>query len=71
MAIVSSGSIGGTARGVVTRPDTTTWLRVGPAGRQVRWLATDAKGRRLCAGIEGGGVAATRLPLPLAERRSR
>ena len=57
----------GTTNGVyVKRPGATTWQAVGPAGRHVGWLATDAKGRRLYAGIEGGGVAATRLPLPPA-----
>ena len=60
----------GTTTGVyVKRPATTTWQAVGPAGRHVRWLAADAKGRRLYAGIEGGGVAATRLPLPAASTR--
>jgi hypothetical protein len=39
------------------------WRAAGLSGRDVRWLATDAKARRLYAGIEGGGVAATRLPL--------
>jgi photosystem II stability/assembly factor-like uncharacterized protein len=57
----------GTAYGVyVQQPGITTWPAVGLAGRYVRWLATDAKGRRLYAGIAGGGVAATRLPQPTA-----
>jgi Tol biopolymer transport system component/photosystem II stability/assembly factor-like uncharacterized protein len=57
----------GTTNGVyVKRPGATTWQAVGPARRHVRLLATDVKGRRLYAGIEGGGVAATRLPMPTA-----
>jgi len=61
----------GTTTGVyVWRSSTKAWQRVWSANRDVWWLATDAKGRRLYAGIEGGGVAATRLPLPAGVVRS-